>query len=255
MDGPLAAPYSDALLDACLHTKAHDPQIEGPRGRYLLDIINRTGTTSFYTDRILEVLPEDAHHWDAEQFFEMARLLAQEGNARARRAMIASFEANVATTSVDDYAAEFMRLDGVDGLLFTLDRIGAWLRVADEPRVSDSLLRRANEILGEEVVAQAINERARTSANVATYIDMENASFARWAEKGSPKREPVHTYDQFRAQVASDEWPNWGEHFGPTELRLAALDLLQQTDPRKQRQYLRIFYKHTFPSTTTTYSN
>jgi hypothetical protein len=250
VDGPLAAQYSDALLEACLHTKVYDPQIEGPRGRYLLDVVNRTGNPSFYTDRILEGLEEGADHWDAVQFFGLARLLVQEGNSRARGAMITSFEANVASTSVDDYVAEFIHLDGVEGLLFALERIGASLRGVEKPWASDSLRRQAGEILGEDAVTLAIAERAQTSANVAAYVDAENSYDTVWAAQFPPRSEKALSYLQFQIQVASaglQEWPVWGRNAGPVELRLAALDLIQQTEPRKLMQYLRIFWRHPFP--------
>jgi len=44
----LPSPYVDIILDACLHVKAHDPQIEGRRAEYMLDIVRRTGDPSFY---------------------------------------------------------------------------------------------------------------------------------------------------------------------------------------------------------------
>ena len=100
------------------------------------------------------------------------------------------------------------------------------------------------------MVTLAIAEGAQESHNVAAYVDAETSLHTAWEAKGSIKRARARSYEQFRIQVASaglQEWPVWGENAGPVELEFAALDLIRQTEPRKQMQYLRIFWKHPFP--------
>src|SRR5260370_639379 len=87
VDEYLPSPYVDIILKACLHAKAYDRQIEQSRAEYMLDIVRRTGDPSFYKNKVIEALYDEADEWDALQRFQMARLLAQEGDRRAMSSM------------------------------------------------------------------------------------------------------------------------------------------------------------------------
>src|SRR5437016_14115856 len=87
VDEYLPSPYVDIILEACLHAKAYDRQIEESRAEYMLAIVRRTGDPSFYKNKVIEALCDEADEWDALQRFQMARLLAQDGDRRARHAM------------------------------------------------------------------------------------------------------------------------------------------------------------------------
>ncbi len=115
--------FNDTVLDSCLRSKARDPQVEGSRARYLLDIVRRTGDPSFYTCKVLDALSEEADPWDELQRFQMARLLAEEGNHHARQVMVDAFERQIGSSMQDLFAEEFIILDRIPGLLFALEII------------------------------------------------------------------------------------------------------------------------------------
>ena len=116
----------DVILDACLHNRAYDPQVEGSRAEYMIDVIRASGKMSFFADAVLGSLADaEDDSWDTPQRFEVARRLAQSGNAQAREAMYAAFEAK--EFSGRDVATGFVVLDGVRGLLFVVSRIGMQL--------------------------------------------------------------------------------------------------------------------------------
>ena len=45
--------YEDSILNACLHNISYDPQIEGYKTSYLIDIINLTDNADFFREQIL----------------------------------------------------------------------------------------------------------------------------------------------------------------------------------------------------------
>lgn len=49
-------PYENAILGACLHNLAYDPQLECDRSEYLLELIALTGRKDFYRDAVLDAL-------------------------------------------------------------------------------------------------------------------------------------------------------------------------------------------------------
>lgn len=158
---PLTKPFSDAVLEACLHNKARDPQVEGSRAEYMLDIVRRTGDPAFYTCTILDEICSDADTWDALHRFQLARLLAQEGDPRARAAMAAAFERNIGLSMQDAFAEEFINLDGIAGLLFAIERIGCGLASGRERWVDDYLVSTAEATFG-KAAWDAAMERAKT---------------------------------------------------------------------------------------------
>jgi hypothetical protein len=53
-----ARPYREIILDACLHNKANDPQVEGGRAAYLIDLMRASGDQKFYEEAVVQSLDE-----------------------------------------------------------------------------------------------------------------------------------------------------------------------------------------------------
>lgn len=250
VDKHLPSPYADIILEACLHSRARDPQVEGSRAEYMLNIVRRTGNPSFYTDKVVEALSEDAGERDALQRFQMARLLAQEGDRRARQAMESAFDRQLGSPMEDVFAEEFITLDGIQGLLFVLGRIGGRLSVERERWADDYLLSTAEDSWGKEPVWSALTERAGTDENVSAYLEAVSANRLLRHEYQRPDPSSLR-YEQIRAMIASGRpegvLADWGESADPGELEQAACDLMHEPDPTKLRFYLHIFRKRTFP--------
>src|SRR5438477_3907656 len=101
-----ARPYREIILDACLHNKAYDPQVEGSRAVYMLEMMRASGELAFYADAVIRSLVEDACDRDTSQRFQIARLLAQDGYQSARQAMHSAFQTKM--ISDNEVAAEFI---------------------------------------------------------------------------------------------------------------------------------------------------
>ncbi|MGO8733931.1 MAG: hypothetical protein ACLQVM_14235 [Terriglobia bacterium] len=243
-------PFAEVILDACLHSKARDAQVEGSRAQYMFDIVQRTANPSFYIRKVLDALSDEADEWDALQRFGMARLLAQDGNNHARQAMTEAFERQIGSPIQDAFAEEFIALDGIPGLLFAAGRIGRGLRADSSRWEDDSLLAAAEELFGQEAVWNSITERGKTDADVLTYVDAVKANRL-LRQQHRIKGPSSFSFEQIRSMIASRRievsLPEWGKIANPAELELAASDLIIEVDSARLLSYLLIFRKRAFP--------
>jgi hypothetical protein len=192
---------------------------------------------------------------DTRHLFAMARLLAQRGDADARRAMYEKFDRNNAEEGFAG-ADEIVSLDKADGLLHVADRIGE--KVLSDPKYRDreSAVFAAEEILGREETIRTLRTAAATNERIRAFFD----SIA-WAQPGfcdvppssdgGLRRSP---YDRLRTEIearAGKVSPGllstWGHHALEEDIARAASDLLTEERPKHLLAHLRIFFHRRFP--------
>ena len=118
-------PFRDVILDACLHCYSADPQTEGTRAGYMLELVNLLPDRQFYCDEVLNSLPHSGDDWDAVQRFHFATYMAFDGDEGAKRVAYQSFDPG--PRKGEAIAIDFLRMDGVKGLIFAATKIGALL--------------------------------------------------------------------------------------------------------------------------------
>jgi hypothetical protein len=243
-----ARPYYEIILDACLHNKAYDLQVEGGRAVYLKDLMRASGDQPLFEGAVVNSLSQEADAGDATQRFQLARLLAQDGNQNARRAMKEAFRDKAVSSS--EVALEFIELDGIAGLLFVAGRIGESLKKNPRQWEDDYLLSVAGDICGREVVEIALTESAGTDSNVRAYLAAVNENQALRALKNKHNQK-VLPYEEIRVLIETNEASGalrkWAETASDNDMMLAAHDLVQETDPIKLRRYLTLFRNRPFP--------
>jgi hypothetical protein len=240
--------YREVILDACLHNKAHDPQVEGSRARYMWEIMSESGEMAFYADAVIRSLWEEEDDWDTPQRFEIARLLAQSGNSAAREAMHLAFRAK--RLSASDIASEFIELDGLQGLLFVVRQIGEQLAGNPDQWEDDYLLSMAGAICGKERVDATLRDAAETDKDIKAYLAAveENRALRAKAQRPDPKN---LTYGQIRSLIESKHpggvLREWAKTASDSDMERAARDLVHEKDPEKLKSYLKLFWKRRFP--------
>jgi len=241
-------PYRELILDACLHNRAYDPQVEGSRAAYMLEVIRESREMAFFTGAVLRSLFDTGHDWDTPQRFELARRLAQSGNTEAREAMYAAFKA--AELSASDVAVEFIELDGINGLLFVVGQIGRQLTANASRWEDDFLVEEASRLCGEEPVDAALQDAAKTNADVRAFLDGVKEVRALRTASQRPNAEGL-TYDQIRSLIESGKAGGivvrWAEMASDSDLQAAGHDLVQERDPKRLISYLHMFRKRPFP--------
>ena len=114
----------ETVLHACTHNLTYDPQCEGDRETYLLDLIHACDDEKFLRKGLLEALttaPRDPDTLDLRQTIALCRNFAEKGDTEMKEAMYnvvpdAGFER-------EGYSyCELIKLDGLPALLIAAER-------------------------------------------------------------------------------------------------------------------------------------
>jgi hypothetical protein len=241
--------FRDIILDACLHCHAVDPQSEGTRAPYMVCLVQCTPEREFYRDKVLQSLRNSGDDWDTVHRFRFASILAIDGDERARQAMYEHFKPG--PRYAESTGADFVQMDGLDGLLFAAEKVGELLMDSSNEVDQGSLAFHAIDNLGEEQVLSALREAGKNNSKIERYRQVVEADL---------KKDPAHgllrndfenlTYPRFRQMIPEPSYrqlSRWGEHANDEDLELAARDLRAAQPPDEQLNTLRTFRHRAFP--------
>ncbi len=124
-----AAGREALLVEACLHTRCYDREVEGSRAEWMALLIELTGHEGLYRTRILEALAHATDYRSVRQGLELALVWARRGHQDAKRVLYDVWGRVCVERFGTDVAAVFPRFE----------------TVAD-----DDLARRMDEVLEEE---------------------------------------------------------------------------------------------------------
>jgi hypothetical protein len=253
------APLRPLVLAACREHQAYDPQIEGTRTTYLLELARAVGALDEVRALTLDALPDD-DSWDAEQHVGLAAAFAREGDRRAARALAAQVRNAPTMTSA---GAALVEADGEAGLanegrglLYVARLVGERCDEGDA-WVAASAFDRAAELFGEGPVTAALARVARTSPPVARFAELARAYRARSPAPPRPPTAPP-SFDPLLADLAPDGTNGrrpgrgvaivWGRRAPPGELARAAEALAAERSPARQEMLLATFFYAPFPA-------
>ncbi len=252
-------PLRPLVLAACRENQAYDPQCEGSRVTYLLELADATGVRREARDATLAALPRDDDSWDAEQLVDLARAFALDGDGEARQALVdqlqrlpGSRSAGAALVDVDNRAG---LSDEGKGLLYVArvmgerpDEVETW--------VASFLVEDAAECFGEGPTNEALERAARASPAVARFRELVREHRAPRPPRPEPPAE-AFTFErllaEFRGRAAgvpgagSGASFGWGRRAPAAELALAAEALTADAPPELQELLLGAFARTTFP--------
>jgi hypothetical protein len=265
-----ARPYRDAILHACLHNTAYDPQVEGSRAVYLREVLALSGDEAAYREAILTALADSGRGWDAEQLFKLAATYADEGDRRARQVLYAKYTEN-ARAGGDTGETAIVSLDGLDGLLYVVRLAHEDGQITGEEGLHgyEWLLSAIEEADGKEETRRVLLRAAQAEPWISTFLAGVDAYRAE-------ERSPTSVQDRYHAipyamvkqaisegrtrvagrsvrvtdeqgQMQSLSLWMWGRHASDEQLARAATDLLAETDARRLVPLLWIFWRRRFP--------
>ncbi len=241
--------FRQIILDACLHCHAYDPQIEGTRASYMLDLLDLVPDKQPYYEAVLNALPDSMDDWDAVQRFHFAACLALDGNERARQAMYENY--NPGPMNGEAIAIDFLEMDGIKGLLFVAEKIGALLMSTTEEVDLGWLLSASKEKLGEQLTQEALQKVGGENPRIEAYRLAEEASRSRLDERLRNSGEMMNVpYEHVRRKLleTTGGWiTSWGQRASEADLDQAARGLVASRNPKEQYAHLRIFARRRFP--------
>lgn len=241
--------FRDLFLDACLHCYAYDPQIEGTRADYMLELVHATPDEEFYYDNVLQALGTGEDNWDTVHRFRFATCLGMEGNERAKRAMYKTFSPG--PKMGEQIATYFVQMDGVDGLLFAAEKLGELLMTTTEEVDLGWMISAAGDQIGDEQAREALQKASEGNRRIDAYRLEVQARRKGLDERLRKSAEMTSgTYDQIRANLlkVTFTWiTSWGERASDADIDRAVDGLVTAQTPREQHAHLRIFSRRRFP--------
>ncbi|GAB4540016.1 MAG: hypothetical protein Tsb0014_30980 [Pleurocapsa sp.] len=160
----------EALLNACLHNLAYDPQCESSRAEWLFELICLTGDRDFYRENIFQALSTTKEFWDLQQLYDLVLIWAKEGNKEARELIYTTFKQqdfNESWLGGDQIIA----LDGIEGLLSVAEIVGQKILEDDELWEDDWLITQAGEQYEASKVWSILEKEALKNIKVKAYLD------------------------------------------------------------------------------------
>jgi hypothetical protein len=240
--------YIHTIVQACVRNTAYDPQAETERTEYLYEAVKYSGFSSRIQKEVLDHLLSSEEEYDTQQMLRLARRFAEEGNEEAREAIRKSFQFSQAWNCfIGD--EELIAIDKQNGLKRVVEVIGK--KIVDDDYVEiDFTYNFAIEQLGEDAVDVFFRSQSHhlyVSAYLNSVMEYRNRESSRTPYELIP-------YEEIRDSILQKDTSKhrffyhfWGKKASDNDLRLAAEDLLKQTNEKKLCLYLNIFQKRKFP--------
>lgn len=241
--------FSQEILKAAVHNYAYDPQCEGSREQYIVELINLAPQKALLIPRVLQKLVEQKENtWGLSQLFDIAKLLAKSGNVEARQALYQRFESGTLPEYAYDGEYALVDLDGIEGLKHVAEVRGALLLIDYEDHEDDCLInyaQRENPGIG---VEEELKKAAQNNVYITRYLAAVDED--RQREKQTPPR-PVLDFEFIRNTI-NQKTRRWipasaVQKLARKEIKQLADDFLLETDRSRQEMYLRLFSHVKFP--------
>ncbi len=119
---------SDILLHASINTLAYDPQVEGSREVYMLELIGLSVEKKAIEQALIQhLLFSKDDDWGIFQVFSMAGLMARQGNTEAKEVIYQRYAQNLNPDFPFVDTRTPIDLDGYEGLKFIAEVKGKML--------------------------------------------------------------------------------------------------------------------------------
>jgi hypothetical protein len=241
--------FRDMILDACLHCYSVEPQSEGTRAGYMLELVSTLPDRQFYLDEVLRHLSADGDDWHAVQRFHFAAYMSFDGDEHARQVMYENF--NPGPKMGEAIAIDFVRMDGLNGLCFVANKIGALLISRGDEVDEGWLWSQAVELCGEEEAKIALLEAGASNPQIEAYRVRALANRAATSSTaGESESIAALSYEQLKPKIhdlPAYKLRSWGKQASAEEIQRAADGLLTARAPEEQIRHLRMFSGRQFP--------
>ena len=254
-------PDRGAVLDACIHNRAHDPQVEGNRARWMVEMLDAAGQAKSIWPEIRAAFVTTTDTWDLDQLCDFALIFAQREYPGSREA-IYDFVRNQPIASATWLGEEqIVRLDGIEGFLWVVTQGLARDELEDLWWVYGNLLYAADEICGAEAVDAAVAVAAKSDPKFEQFgvalrdYRQHRDCAASAASTTSRDKFLAITAEQIIGKIkAGDPDANrfwlrrWGRHAPDESLPPVAEAMFAERDPERLVRYLSVFSGRALPA-------
>lgn len=250
-----------AFLDACLHNRAYDPQCEGDRAAWLIEMLDAAAASERLRPEILGGFAQTTDTWDLDQLCGFAQIYARRGCTDAHEALYKIFRERPDPTAPWLGAEEIVNLDGLPGFLKAAEQRAAESRKNDWWRDFDDLVDCADELFGAGQVDEVVEEAASGNPVLDGFREglqahRENQKTVQATARSSrADRMQAIPAQQIIEEISASEpegtprypYAIWGRHAAEEDLQVLEDAMFSETQPARLANYLRIFRSRALP--------
>ena len=234
------------INEACMRNLAYDPQCEGTRSEYLIEIISHAKNKTQIIKNISSGLcASKDDNWDTHQLIELSKHLALAGNEKAKQSLYDRYKKNL-NPEFDFVETEaLVEVDGFDGLCFSMKVIGEYLESTPDFWVDDILLSCFKENFPTFKLEKHIREVASSNKYIKTYLASEDVK--NWFDNSDKTIKSNGKTDYSYKHVAElirtgKRLPiTVGKRMSPEDIAKLANDFEQNNNTEIEESYLRAF--------------
>ena len=239
--------FDEYILDACTHNLAYDPQCEGSRADYLFEILSFAKNREKIIDEILMNLSSsNKEYWDVHLLFDLALLLAKEGNGLARKVIYKRYANNLSEDFECIDTDVLVKLDGLNGLEFVADIQGKQLDKDSNFWIDEWLLDICKEYFPKTSPKNYLIEKSHNNKYIELFLsEMEEFESKEDDSKKKSKLSLLELLDTVKRgeniPIISGKWLNEEELLNLVQI------LQKEEDEWKIQSYLRILKFAKYP--------
>jgi hypothetical protein len=242
-----SADFDQYILEACTHNLAYDPQCEGSRSEYLSEILSLSRDKEKIENEIFKQLDNPSNdHWDTILLFDLAAVLAQNGNENARKVIYDRYEKNLKAEYDFVETEVLVTLDGLKGLEFAANIQGEKIELDSTYWADNYLIEVCKEHYPESSPQKHLEEKSQNNKYIETFLSkIEEIESLRRKGKTINKRSLSQLLQLIEegktVPIISGKWLKDEE-----VLKVANLLLIEEDD-KKIQPYLRLLSRTQYP--------
>jgi len=239
--------FDQEIIEACNHNLAYDPQCEGVRSDYLLEILSLSKNKDMIENNIINNLRlSKVDNWDIAQLFELVKCLAFAGNKEAKKSLYDRYLKNLEAGYEFVESGELVELDGIKGLGYSAEILGRHLRMNSDFWVDDSLIIACTEFYPDSEPEKFLFEKSKTNDDIKTYLESIAETKESIAQRESP---PEVTYESISALISRGKSvPAYaGRKLSHDDLVRFSIDFENDRNKEGYESYLKIFSRIKYP--------
>jgi len=240
--------FSKMIMKACLINQDYDPQCSGDRAEYLFEMIHLLKNRENFENKLLEeFLKPDLDYWGTDQMFELVRLMAKNGNHRAKETIYQKYDQLWESDGEVTGAWTIISLDGLEGLAYVAEKTGRYLKEHPDESETDRFIEHATEIEKGVDPREYLQKKARTNEFIRSYLDAVERGLQKQKTRRNNKSP---TYDEIKSKIESSHKFHgyYTSRMKDEDIERLAHDFQQENDDGRLITYLEIFSFRKYPN-------
>ncbi len=248
---------ADIVLEACIHNKVYDQQLEAGRGEWLFTMFRDKPQYPEIRDAILQALETDTDAKNLYQLCQLAGAIAALGDSQMHQALGRVVYRDAASDEMLG-VEEWLDLEGVRGMLELARIYGQRLLRDPECFVAIELLVNQRHPEFRQALSEAAEDDPEIKAYYAAALEREKELFAREPiDRESARRDSnertrkeyplARILSDARAGIGRYSYTSFGMHATPEELESVFAQLLQENESATQMRLLWVFRRGKLP--------